>query len=77
MDALASQQAMHMLLSQQPLSRQSGSTGVSVPSMQHGGSPAPSHAQSVESSSQSFWASGPQPHGGGKGKGKGTGGLWN
>lgn len=68
--AMASHQAMHMFLGQPSTSRPLSSSGGSVSSMQHRGSAASSQAQTVESSSQSFWASGPKPHGGGNGKGR-------
>lgn len=75
-DAMASHQAMHMFLGQPPISRPLGSSGGSVSSVQHRGSAASSQAQPVESSSQSFWASGPKPPDGGKGNGKGRD-FWN
>ena len=75
-DAMASHQAMHMFLGQPSTARPLSSSGGSVSSMQHRGSAASSQAQTVESSSQSFWASGPKPPGGGNGNGKGRD-FWN
>ena len=76
-DAMASHNAMQMFLGQPSTARSLSSSGGSVSSMQHRGSPASSQTQTDESSSQSFWASGPKPHGGGNGKGKGYGYSWN
>ena len=75
-DAMASHQAMHMLLGQPSTARPFSSSGGSVSSMQPRSSTASSQAQTVESSSQSFWARGPKPPGGGNGNGKG-GDFWS